>query len=246
MQVSDWLCVAYCGTVSLWQNVWESESRAQTRGVSGSETLCERTWEGGWRTALTGDSWWDIIRVDSLATKHPLQTWRLTLSTQFSLIPKCSSLFLQVISSHSLLTVSNIPSLVTSVGAIPPTLLPRNTHTTRPPHLLFLQWLTGCFRCVSMCVCIPLSVWVWLGRRRWPFSPGLSALKQSSFEMTSEQKPVFALPLCHTTILRMTPWLASSRTNAFPPMHPPYLLIQLHTILKEANTAWSTPSIPCY
>lgn len=73
------------------------------------------------------------------------------------------------------------------------------------PHRLLQQWLIGCFRCVSMCVhTAPECVYVcgWGGAADLP--PSLSALKQSSFEMTSEQKPVCALPQRHTTILQTT------------------------------------------
>lgn len=110
----------------------------------------------------------------------------------------------------------------------------------------------GCFRCVSMCVCVRYyeCVYGWGGVVDLP--PSLSALKQSSFEMTSEQKPV-----CY-----QRPSPAShdhSSDGDFPPASfiqdkchytptppPPYLPIQLYTTLTEVNIAWSTPSIPCY
>lgn len=66
-----------CGALLVWLDVWESEERTQ-KGVCVPAV--------GWGTALTGDSWWDIIRVCSLATTHPSQTPRLTLSTGFQLL----------------------------------------------------------------------------------------------------------------------------------------------------------------
>lgn len=79
------------------------------RGVFGSATVCVTVklsvrvcgQEGGGQKE---DSWWDIIRVGSLVTKHPIQTQRLP-STQFLLTPQSGFLFLplQFPSSHSYL-----------------------------------------------------------------------------------------------------------------------------------------------
>lgn len=77
-----------CMLYRAWLHVWESENRSGWEKTSMCvwETLCVCvcTCPGGWRKALTGDSWWDIIRVCSSETRHPGPVdERLTLSTSF-------------------------------------------------------------------------------------------------------------------------------------------------------------------
>ena len=96
--------------------------------------VCECT--GGWRTVLTGDSWWGIIRICTSATKHPSPADETdTVHSTPLWILQCG--ILQIISTH---TKSNV--------WVP--FLPH--HSLKPPHLLLKQWLTGCFRRVSLCV----------------------------------------------------------------------------------------------
>lgn len=127
--------------------------------------MCECT--GGWRTALTGDSWWGIIRICTLATKHPSpadETDAVHLTPLWIL--QCG--FLQIVSTH---TKSKC------LGAIPPTSLPQastSASSTVAPWLFQM--------CYAVCVCT-YSPWVCVcvcaGWRSWPSS--LSPSSQTEF-----------------------------------------------------------------
>lgn len=176
-------------------------------GESEHVYVCVRNWvwestcTGGLRTVLTGDSWGDIIRICSLA--QPSRRAGRNRPFDSSLNPKMQfSTPSNHIYTHKLLlfSTSNVYLLPVSLGAISPSSPPQNAPTPPGLHICFSN--IGCFRCVSMSVCTPPEcVCVWLGWRGWPSSL-LLTLKQSSFEMTSEQKPVCALPQRHTTILQ--------------------------------------------
>ena len=106
--------------------------------------VCECT--GGWRTALTGDSWWGIIRICTLATKHPSpadETDAVHLTPLWIL--QCG--FLQIVSTH---TKSKC------LGAIPPTSLPQastSASSTVAPWL-FQMCYAVCVYLLSLSVCV--------------------------------------------------------------------------------------------
>lgn len=212
------------------------------RGVFGSDSVCVCVRVCGQEGGGQKDGWWDRIRVGSLVTKNPIQTQRLRpLSLSwfrgflFRPLPFESSQSCSFQLHISLRWKLFLPHQ------------PKNAHTTRLSHLLFHQRLTGCFRRASMCVRIPMSVCWWGGGGVSDLLPTFSSSTEFLWNDTWTETSVHLWPATYYNCLNNAPWPFSTRT--IPPKthtHAYTHLPQLDTKVKEATTAWSTPSIPCH